>query len=778
MAQDVETGLVLRMEATLSKFERQMQRAREVGAKTATETERRFEYMNDRMGRSAKSSADAITRGLDDQKRRYDSIRSSLDPVYAATVRLEAEERDLAKAFQFGAISAEEHAKALEMVRGRYQAVATSAQGAATATVAQGQATGRLLNLSGSGRFVLQNTANQLGDIAVQLQTGAGMARVMGFQLPQLIGGFGAMSGAVGVLAPLLATVVAIGIPVVAMLATMGKSGENLEDRFKSLEKAVDDYSSAAKSAFLPTAQLAEKYGTATAAAREFIGALQDITKVNALEEMQATLQRISTTFGGFSLEAPGDGMSSLPSEWEETLRALQNQLDLVGVDAMRVAQELRQLGEAATPEDAVRAAQELMEALEGALGPYEDMNTEARELYENVREAGDNAAQLQGAATGAASAISGAASEAGRLADELARAVDNAINLAAQGISDVRRAKIEYDFRDDPVGRAAALAREQFDTQTNLPANADSTIRNVVEQERREFVAAATEAERYRQAIAAWRKEQADAAKGGKPKRESGGRSKREQPGFFDVTDREIAQVERQMEMIGKTSAQVAEMTARYRLLDEAKERNLDLDARQLASGMTLRQEIDANAQAIGKMTQEYERASQQADFYAEIQQNVKSGIVDAIIEGEGLVGVLANVAEAFARAAFEAALFGEGPLGGQGGGLLGGLLSSVFPKFASGTNFAPGGAAIVGERGPELVNLPRGSQVIPNHRISPADGTVRIMIEEAPGFAARVRTEAQGVAIETTRQGLRHYDRHLGPRVQRAAENPRRIG
>lgn len=36
----------------------------------------------------------------------------------------------------------------------------------------------------------------------------------------------------------------------------------------------------------------------------------------------------------------------------------------------------------------------------------------------------------------------------------------------------------------------------------------------------------------------------------------------------------------------------------------------------------------------------------------------------------------------------------------------------------FASGTNFAPGGLALVGERGPELVNLPRGSQVIPNDK------------------------------------------------------------
>ena len=35
--------------------------------------------------------------------------------------------------------------------------------------------------------------------------------------------------------------------------------------------------------------------------------------------------------------------------------------------------------------------------------------------------------------------------------------------------------------------------------------------------------------------------------------------------------------------------------------------------------------------------------------------------------------------------------------------------------PGFAVGTDFAPGGLAVVGEQGPELVNLPRGSQVLP---------------------------------------------------------------
>lgn len=48
----------------------------------------------------------------------------------------------------------------------------------------------------------------------------------------------------------------------------------------------------------------------------------------------------------------------------------------------------------------------------------------------------------------------------------------------------------------------------------------------------------------------------------------------------------------------------------------------------------------------------------------------------------------------------------------------------------YAAGTSFAPGGVALVGEQGPELVNLPRGSQVIPNHRIG-GGGTVNITVQ-----------------------------------------------
>lgn len=71
--------------------------------------------------------------------------------------------------------------------------------------------------------------------------------------------------------------------------------------------------------------------------------------------------------------------------------------------------------------------------------------------------------------------------------------------------------------------------------------------------------------------------------------------------------------------------------------------------------------------------------------------------------------------------------------PVGGilVGVGLiaLGGLLKNIkIPGFAGGVNNFSGGLAWVGEDGPELVRLPRGSDVIPNHMLGSAGVNVTL--------------------------------------------------
>lgn len=67
--------------------------------------------------------------------------------------------------------------------------------------------------------------------------------------------------------------------------------------------------------------------------------------------------------------------------------------------------------------------------------------------------------------------------------------------------------------------------------------------------------------------------------------------------------------------------------------------------------------------------------------------------------------------------------------------------------PRFAAGTSFAPGGYALVGERGPEVVNLPRGSQVIPNNSVS-RENSGNISINVNVGLYAGSEMEKRKVA------------------------------
>ena len=74
----------------------------------------------------------------------------------------------------------------------------------------------------------------------------------------------------------------------------------------------------------------------------------------------------------------------------------------------------------------------------------------------------------------------------------------------------------------------------------------------------------------------------------------------------------------------------------------------------------------------------------------------------------------------------------------------------------YVQGTSFAPGGRALVGEMGPELVNLPRGSQVIPNPRLE-GDVHVHLNVE---GSVVAERDLAQRLRQELIRTSRRTVD------------------
>jgi len=62
-----------------------------------------------------------------------------------------------------------------------------------------------------------------------------------------------------------------------------------------------------------------------------------------------------------------------------------------------------------------------------------------------------------------------------------------------------------------------------------------------------------------------------------------------------------------------------------------------------------------------------------------------------------------------------------------------IGSIIQNAIPKFATGTQNFRGGMAMVGERGPELVNLPKGAGVIPNDKLGAISGQgMQVMIPD----------------------------------------------
>lgn len=153
-----------------------------------------------------------------------------------------------------------------------------------------------------------------------------------------------------------------------------------------------------------------------------------------------------------------------------------------------------------------------------------------------------------------------------------------------------------------------------------------------------------------------------------------------------------------------------------------------LALDAQSLNDIWTvLAENVQVNGgvmqQAILGMTAAAEQfassgGSSLAEFTAALAGAAKKAIGDYI-----RIGVAAVVSSALARGGllgpFAAIALGK-IAGSAAQTLFNSMLSKIkIPGFAAGTKFAPGGLAITGENGPEILNLPRGTQVTPNNKI-----------------------------------------------------------
>lgn len=184
-------------------------------------------------------------------------------------------------------------------------------------------------------------------------------------------------------------------------------------------------------------------------------------------------------------------------------------------------------------------------------------------------------------------------------------------------------------------------------------------------------------------------------------------------------ATDPRLADAERWLDRI-KTSTE--------RLADEQRELN-DLYQEGYFGPTGSIEAMTTLERGMQTLAEQYDPLTRATQEWAS---SLQEGILDAIMNGKNLTDVMLDVAKAIGRAALEAALFGSGPLGGGGKGLLSGIISAILPS-ADGNVFSGGrvvpfarggivnrptlfpmarGAGLMGEAGPEaIMPLKRGA-------------------------------------------------------------------
>lgn len=172
----------------------------------------------------------------------------------------------------------------------------------------------------------------------------------------------------------------------------------------------------------------------------------------------------------------------------------------------------------------------------------------------------------------------------------------------------------------------------------------------------------------------------------------------------------------------LGMSAEAAAALKYQQELLNKAANDNIDLTPKQTAQLMELGTAMAAAEEATRRLTEIYDTGKQ---IFSSFFGDLKTGIED----GKGLWGSLgeaaSNALDTIANKALEMAANGIwdmifGSLFGTGGGGGGFNLGSLFGigKNADGTDNWRGGLSWVGEQGPELMNIPRGAQIIPHQK------------------------------------------------------------
>ena len=686
--------------------------------------------------------------------RDLDQLRAKFNPLFAASKQYESTLDEINYAHRIGAITAQEQSAAVMRLDAQYEQAARSANALTAA------------NRSMRGSFHTTNLLFQAQDIAMMTAMGQSpmmLAMQQGMQVGGIFHQIGngrqivqALGGAImGLLNPLnLATIAVIALGAAGVQALMSMSTQmgptrrsfqehsewlsNLLKGYDDLQSAVDSYLSKANTLPAPLGRI------------EIAGGIDaDILR----------LQELERALNNFRIRA--DAFIPLGSINEDlaTLRQFKSELDAGALTAEQFSEKM------------------LLIALNPAV--HGDVQRAARGMLELSREAAEIEVRIDGARI----ALQGLSDEALVAATRMAnlRATFDLLGSGEQTHGGLQRI---LDGQTEALESLQGMIPDVRTAQQRAAEELAIALRHPSEQFRAEAQAAYDLFVRNSQIMES----------------RSASASARNQWGSsIDSFEQRIAAQRLEITLLGQSTFEIERQKAAFDLLNQAKQAGVQINEPLINQINSMSAEYASAVVEMERLAQAQTTHAEQVLFYrgtfAGLFSDMKSGLRDGMNAWEAMGNTAANALDKIADRALSMAangifdmIFGA-VMGGLGGNSLGGGWGvaggfgrpGIFgiPGMAEGGTVTRPGLSWVGERGPELLNLPRGAQVIPNGpslamAANPNGGDIVInnVINVPTGTSADV---APAIAREVTKE-LR---RQLPDAIERHNRNPlRRVG
>lgn len=689
---------------------------------------------------------------LSSQGAELEKLRAKYNPVFAAVKQYQASVVSIQQAHRLGAISSDEMTSAIQRERkATLESIAALKQ--------RNTALSDTPQMSGPRGFQTANIAAQFQDIAVTSAMGMSPIQIALQQGTQLSGVFNEMGKGKAVIQGIGAAFASIVSPVSLVTIGVIAAGAALAQYIASagdvetadeLLKQHEEHIKRLGPAYEEALKKQKKYVTESPAVVN-IGLADDQEKAIArrLKEAQAAMRDV------FAATMSSEDSTQVASTFKPAEQAMNSFFESVRAKTPQVAKFREEIGRlAASGQLTNEAAASLLKFTNSAY----DAEIKLGEVKGKADEYGVALQNFAGSLQGISST---------KAREELQQLFDKAMEGDARFgdlIEAIKRLSLTVPDlsaqRDELIktAEAAMTARAAVEGFANTtpksdrnPGLSDANFNTRFDNPRDKL---AEDLKRQREELER------------KPRKTGGERqAERDANAYRDLVksaqDR-IDQMRLEEQLVGKTGVAAEAMRMKLELLQNAQDKGRTVSESQRKEIEALAQAYGAAAEKVAAMTMaeelRFEREqlfrspteqrvhselrssgiapdSAQGQFLAgQIRLNEKlaeardlsldfaQGFTQDLLNGVSAMDALANAAGRLGDKLIDMALnqainslFGN-LMGSLGGGASDPWAGMRIPGFAAGTNSAPGGLAMVGEKGPELVNLPRGSQVIPN--------------------------------------------------------------